>query len=510
MVGKEIPPEKPGAMFWGSREKIIHAPSESMTGMQWLQYLKLPKHGILNPKGYNPVKDMELNDTGLAPHLSKIGNKTMSKEQLVKDFDTKLAPDLEVVPLGNVGGEATRFYQNIKQLDIQGFRPGPLRNVLDSIKNNSFKLKDAVGNNNNDAVLKIINAIEDSTFNNFGVANSIMKGVPQKFPFELKKLLQEIAQISGARTSGFKSYVKDVSYRGQQTLGGGQNYREFLFKYKHPKGSLREVEPSYEYGHEFGLSGAQRKGGFVHLRTSDRTDEFGRRIFHIEEIQSDMHQKINAAQRRVKREVAEGKRVSPDTLTSSKYAPRGDMIMEPVDKANEQQLALVLSKIEDLQSQPMTKAMKTRIARLNRERTKIRKIIADKRAKMAEGEHSGIPMGPYSRTQDYNEFVMKYAARVAQEGGYDGVTISSAAIKNRSLSPGNTDYGGNLVAYGPMAKDAMKNAAKKSGAKFSYTAIIDDKGRGWEVPIMLFDDQSKFIISRGLPAYKRGGMAVNG
>jgi len=36
------------------------------------------------------------------------------------------------------------------------------------------------------------------------------------------------------------------------------------------------------------------------MRTSDRTDAFGRRILHIEEIQSDMHQPINAAARRVK------------------------------------------------------------------------------------------------------------------------------------------------------------------------------------------------------------------
>ena len=38
--------EEPGALFWGSREKIIGAPSEAMTGTQWLQYMKLPKHGI--------------------------------------------------------------------------------------------------------------------------------------------------------------------------------------------------------------------------------------------------------------------------------------------------------------------------------------------------------------------------------------------------------------------------------------------------------------------------------
>ena len=246
------------------------------------------------------------------------------------------------------------------------------------------------------------------------------------------------------------------------------------------------------------------------MRTSDRTDEYGRRILHIEEIQSDMHQNINSAQRAVKRKVAEGKRVSSSALKDSKYAPRGDMIAETVDKANEQHLALLVSKIEDLAAQPQTKRIQIRINRLNKERAITRKIIDEKKAKMSEGEHSGVAQGPYSKTEDYNEFLMKYATKVAQEGGYDGVTISSSAIKNRKLSPGNTDYGGNVVAYGPMAEGAMKKVAKKSGAKYLKTSIIDDKGRGWEVPLIWLDDQAKFNVARGMPAYKKGGMAVNG
>ena len=515
MVGKELPPEKPGAMFWGSREKIIHAPSEAMTGKQWLQYLQLPKHGILNPKGFPIVKHMELNDTGLAPHLSKIGNNTMSKAQLVDDFDTKLAPELDVTVLGSKISEGGKFYGKMSKMDLQPYREGPVKNVLKTVKDQGFPLKEALANNNTDEIMRIIKVIEDSTFNNFGVANSIMEGFPKKFPFELKKVLQEIAQLSGARTAGFKKYAKEVQYSGQQTLGGGQNYREFLFKYKHPAGSLRETEPMTRYSklgadHFSSLSDKDQMGGFVHMRTSDRTDEFGRRILHIEEIQSDMHQKINSAMRSVRRMEKEGKPPVPGTLKQSKYAPRGDMIVETVDKANEQHLALLASKIEDLAAMPQTKATQIRLVRLNKERAKVRKMIQDKKAKMATGDHSGVAQGPYSKTEDYNEFVMKYAEKVAQEGGYDGVTISSSAIKNRSLSPGNTDYGGNVVAYGPMAEGAMKKVAKKSGAKYLKTSIIDDKGRGWEVPMIWLDDKAKFNVARGLPAYKRGGIAVNG
>ena len=526
-----LKPEQPGAMFWGSREKIIGAPSESMTGDQWLQYMQLGKHGILNPKGYPIVKHMELNDTGLATHLSRSGKKTISKEQLVKDFDDKLAPDIDVAILG---GEQKNLnaLRKIDKINLQEYREGPLKNVFTTLKNRRALLEESISNNNKDNILKNIDAIENSVFENFGVAKSITEGFPQKFPFELKKPLQDIAQVSGARLAGFKKYARDVSYRNQQTLGGGENYREFLFRSNNKPGSTRAVEPVRAYddlggGHFASLSGKDKSGGFAHMRTSDRTDEFGRRVVHIEEIQSDMHQPINAAARKLKKKHAdwakEGKtpegeyaKMSKDEqkeynelISRSKYAPRGD-VMKEVDDVNEDQLKLISSKIEELSAKPQTKQTQVRIARLNRERAKVRKIIEDKRAKMAEGEHSNVPQGPLSKTEDYNEFVMKYATKVAQEGGYDGVTISSAAIKNRSLNPTNKDYMGNVIAYGPMAEGAMKKAAKKSGAKFIKTAIIDDNGKGWEVPMIWLDEASKFNVQKGLPIYKRGGIAVNG
>jgi hypothetical protein len=404
--------------------------------------------------------------------------------------------------------------------DMQAYRPGPVKNVLQSVRNTAYPLKEAIQNNNQEAVSKIIDAIEGSVFNNTGVANSIREGFPQKFPYELKKILQDISQVTKTRLAGFDEYYGGPQYRGTQTLSGGENYREFVFKYKHPRGSLRETEPYMTYGqvakkqgapeHFTSLADRETMGGFMHMRISDRTDEFGRRILHIEEIQADMHQAMNRKQREIKRMIEEGRKPSKKQLAEAKYAPRGDLIAETVDKANEEQLGLILAKIDEIQSGPMNKQKQIRLNRLNKERVKIRKIIEEKKTKMAKGDHSGVPMGPLSKTEDYNEFVMKYAVKVAQEGGYDGVTISSAAIKNRGIAVGNRDYKGNLIAYGPMAEGAMKKAAKKSGAKFIKTAIMDGDGRGWEVPMIWLDDVSRETVKKGTPIYKRGGMVVNG
>ena len=239
----------------------------------------------------------------------------------------------------------------------------------------------------------------------------------------------------------------------------------------------------------------------------------GNRILFIEEIQSDMHQPINAALRSVRRTEQQGLPPVPGTLKASRYAPRGDVPL-PVsesDKVNEDQLRLIISKIEDLASQPQTVKTQKRIAKLNKEREKIRKIV-DASKKKAAPKTSGVPQGPFSRTEDYNEFVIKYATKMAQEGGYDGVSVATSAIKNKGLRPTDQSFHGNLVAYGPMAQGAMKKVAKKSGANIIETAIMDNNGVGWKVPMIYLKGNNKalFNIAKGMPAYKRGGIARHG
>ena len=518
---ENVKPEAPGAMFWGSREKIIGAPSEAMTGTQWLQYMKLGKHGILNPRGFPIIKDMELNDTSLAPWLSRMGNKTVSKSDLVRQFDD-MAPTMDVVALGDAtGANLIRKVSNrIKEIDTQAIRNPAIKGFYDYLKAVMPQLKESTTSTESKAIIK---AIDDMVYNNFGVQDALTEGVPQRFPFEIKEILQSLSTALGKRTAGFKKYRRSTQHEGTQMMEGGDNYREFLFRYT--PGSLRSNEPGYKYAHDFNLSDADRAGGVVHTRTSDRGDQFGRRLLHIEEIQSDMHQKVNAAQRALKKKHAiwekdgltpekgysrlttERKRDYDKLVASSKYAPRGDL-KEEIGTANEQHLALIVSKVEDLLAQPQTKQIAARLTKLKRERTKVRKMIKEEQAKMAEGDHSGIPQGPLSKTEDYNEFIMKYLLRVAREGGYDGITMNTAAVKNQGLNVTNKDYRGNLVAYGPMAKGAMEKAAKKSGAKFMKTYIMDGDKKVWEVPMILFKENkaAQAIIDKGLPIYKKGGI----
>jgi len=433
-----------------------------------------------------------------------------------------MAPQMEVTVLGETTGSRiiSDLSRKLKEVDTQAIRNPAIKGFFDYVKSVMPQLKEST---TDDAAKAVLKGIDDMVFNNFGVKDALTEGVPQRFPFEMKEVLQQLSTALGRRTAGFKKYTRSPQHRGTQMMEGGDNYREFLFKAK--PGSLRQNEPEYKYAHDFNLSSAYRMGGVVHTRTSDRADQFGRRLLHIEEIQSDMHQHVNAAQRQLKRmhvkwakegktpegEYAkmtkQGKKDYDKLVAKGKYAPRGDL-KEEIGTANEQHFALVKAKIEDLLAQPQTKQTVTRLTKLKRERTKIRKMIEEEKAKMAEGNHSGIPQGPLSKTEDYNEFVMKYMLKVAREGGYDGITINTPAIKNKGLSPTNQDFKGNLVAYGPMAKGAMEKAAKKSGAKFMKTVIVDSDNRVWEVPMILIKENkaAQAIIDKGLPIYKRGGV----
>ena len=522
----QLPPVEPGAMFWGSREKIIDAPMQQMKGNEWLAYLKRPY------KNFNPIKDMELNDTSLSTHLSRKGNETISKEQLVKDFDSTLAPEIKVVALGETRDAPRSIGDSIRiidKIDTQALRDPRQVNVLNGLKNQLGGLKEEINQGNmgaaSDVVMNRVRNMEKIVEKNYGVANSFTKEVPQRFPFTLKKIINDLSSDLKLRQYGFDDYQRRAQYGGQQTLGGGDNYREFLFKYNHKPGSPRLNEPQFKYTHDFGLDDVDRTDGFVHMRTSDRNDEFGRRILFIEEIQSDMHQKINMAQRALKKQNDKFKQAGltpqqarnrmsgneqrdyDDLVKSSKYAPRQDIKKEI--NANQQQMVLIQSKIEELLTQPQTRATQVRLVRLNKERAKIRKILEEDKLKLASDVNTtGTPQGPLSKTEDYNEFVMKYATKVAQEGGYDGVSIASAAIKNRNMTPGGRDYNGNLTAYGPIANGAMKKVANKTGAKFMKTAITDNQNRGWEIPMILLKENAKAInkVSRGVPIYKKGGI----
>ena len=448
-----------------------------MPAQQWLGYLKA--------RGIRPN---ELDDSSLEPYLRSLGNNKITKKELLKEFD-EIAPEMEVIPLGKGSAEQNlnNVYKNLKKMDPDALDPkvGGLIKYLQGAmpnlsKNDKLNVKMAE---------KVATTVDDYMFKNFGIKDSLAEGIAQGsgVPFKLKYPLVNLASAFNRRGVSFqpKAYAKGPNYSGQQSLGGGDNTQEFLFKYK--PGKLRTSEPTYTYAHDFGLPSSARANAFVHVRTSDRTDEFGRRMLFVEEIQSDMHQPIQRALR-------EG--------SKDGYARRADKIV--IDD-NMKHLAAIQSRIEEILAvNPKSPALK----KLYQEREKVRKIVSERAGETIGGS---VPQGPFAKSQDYMEFVSKYLTRVAKDGGYDGVGFSSPGIKNRNLNPTNRDYLGNEAAYGPILGKALKNVEKKSNAKLIESVIMDDKRRPWRIPFLSIKDPvAQETIGKGLPLYKKGGLTKKG
>ena len=440
-----------------------------------------------------------MRDTSLENFLVSSGTKTFTKKDLLKEFD-EIAPDLEAIALGEQAPKSilNNLFKSVRKIDpdAQDTRVGGLVKYLQDSLPNVVKRDNNIDDAALNSVANNVNAYMEKVF---GIKSALDEGVALNapIPFKAKEPLVNLSAALGKRGAGLpqEAYARRPNYSGQQTLSGGDNYREILFKYK--PGKLRKTEPEYNYAHDFGLDKSKAKNAFVHVRVSDRSDEFGRRLMFVEEIQSDMHQPIQRAIRETK---TTGRKFDP----RDGYAMRGDLPPPKELAANKQQLDLINLKIENLLA---TNPRSPALPKLRQEREKIRVIIAESMTK--EGKQGGdIAMGPFQSSKEYMEFVAKYLVRMAKDGDFDGVAFANPAIKNRNLSPGGRDYQGNVAAYGPILNGALKETSKKTGANLLNTVIRDDRGRVFgQVKMLNLKDNPN--VRDTFSAYAKGGI-VNG
>jgi hypothetical protein len=447
------------------------------------------------------VKDKELYDTSVTFFLQDLGNKTLTKKDFIKEFD-EIAPNLKVVALGQPGPKdiINNLYKQIRKIDPKTQDPR-VEGFMSYLQSSLPSALHETGNVNQKALDKIAVNVDKYMKDVFGVESAMEKGLAltENVPFAVKEPLVALSSALEKRGVGLKSkdYKRTPAHAGQQTMSGGDNYREFMFRYE--PGKLRKTEPVYELPsqHHFGLAEKDRANAFVWARISDRTDEFGRRILFVEEIQSDMHQPIQRALRKAKET---GKPVR----SSEGYARRGDLPTPQEILVNKQQLDLITLKIENLlNTNPRSKAL----PKLEKERDKIRTILEEAKAKKGVGG-GDVPEGPFQTSQEYMEFVAKYLTRVAKDGKYDGVAFANPTIKNRTLNPGDRTYIGNLSAYGPILNKALTQASKKTGANLLNTVIKDKEGRIYgNVKLLNLkgNTMAEEIISKGVSAYRHGG-----
>ena len=456
------------AMFWKSREEIAEAKQNIMTGSQWLNYLK--KRG---------VGDTELKDTSLGFHLSMNAGKKINKTDLLEEYE-EFAPQIQAKILG---------WRDSKRLvkDTAGFVQDTLRNppvymdigsrkILRNVYQTMTKMD--LQNPTGPQMVRLKEIINKGFKDEFGIDEIIGKGLdPSKqLPFMAKKTALVFDDLLNQKGIQYNAQGKPI-HAGDQTLSGGRNYQEVLFSYK--PGKYRESEPIYKQGHDFG--GQRPDNMFVWVRFSDRTDEYGRKLLFVEEIQSDMH-----AGARSKGTYDKG------------YAPRSDSFDPDTQKMTgiQKSLADLQKKIDDKGG-----------INLGNLRAQQQKLIDQSKQLKPGGKkyksRSDIPEGPFADSKDHGRFIMQYLLRAAKESGdYDGIAIASADIKGKE----KTGFYKNIMI------PQMKKISKKTGAKYDETVIVDAKGRPRDsIPVLLLKDKKGIIQStskmdQGISAYKDGGL----
>jgi hypothetical protein len=273
-------------------------------------------------------------------------------------------------------------------------------------------------------------------------------------------------------------------------------YIEIPFTYNpNPKGA-RANEPAFTFG-EGHFTNPEGNNPVFWLRASERTDEQGKRILFIEEIQSDMHQKVKQ---------------KPDTFS---YAPRDDapgkVDMNLLWKQKDvlvDELTKVTDQIDKISGHTDPSAA-TILERLKVKRDSVRTQLNDVNTKIQDSTNYGqrddtlFPEGPFKKSENQTKVALKALINLATKEGFDGVAIVTGKAKNKFANASGEVAKGNLGFYDGIAVKAMKNVAKNLDLDFSATNIKDGDGNTWaKIPLINLKEAT---VNKSVDLYKSEG-----
>ena len=494
--------------------ELANSVQDKMTPQQWL--------GYLTKKGVSPT---ELDEFGLKNLIYSMGgwdestkkwknNKAISKSDLiaayknekpiitykinqVEPFEKGVKDFVSFLTKRKSGG--SYYHGDVDPLgDTRGLLNKPQDIAGDTLRLRISESLKNVGDIKKDWPMyeKSMTADINKTFKQFyGIDNVIENGVPEgmKIPFYSRNLLDRFNRLRKGEGFYFQT-AKGVKHEGTQFMPGGTGYMEIPFTYNpNPKGK-RANEPRFSFG-EGHFTNKEGNNPVFWMRASERVDEQGNRILFIEEIQSDMHQKVKQ---------------KPNTFS---YAPRQDspgMIDRNITLKQFDNLKLELGKVTD-QIDKITghtdPSAVTVMERLKVKREAIRKQMEDiqKSIQKAAKEDSDevFPEGPFKKSENQTKVALKTAINLATKEGFDGVAMVTGKAKNKFASASGETAKGNLGFYDNIAVKAMKSTAKNLELDFSATNIKDGEGNTWaRIPVI---NLKEAIINKSVDLYKAVG-----
>tara|TARA_R110002020_G_scaffold277020_2_gene492288 strand:+ start:15 stop:1832 length:1818 start_codon:yes stop_codon:yes gene_type:complete len=519
-IEKNIPGESKTAIFHlKSDMEISNAVQDKMTPQQWFGYLK--------KKG---VSETEMHEFGLGNLLKNIGgfdegskkwknNAPITKSDLISQYKNN-KPVIsykiqQIEPFQKGWIDFQNFLTGSKSGgSYLGDLPSSVRE-FEEMRRLKNKPQDLTGDHLRSSILKFAREISErtgkdikgawpelepqitSTINKiikdkYGIEDVIENGFGNvKVPFYTQNVVNRFKRLK--KGEGFYMGKSGVGHEGAQFLEGGTGYIEIPFTYNpNPKGA-RANEPRFTFG-EGHFTNPKGNNPVFWLRASERVDERGKRVFLIEEIQSDMHQKVKQ---------------KPDTFSYAQRHDEPDFINKTFSLSQVKKLKGDLVKVSDqidkITGHTDPSAM-TIMERLKVKREALRNQIreAEDLIAQAAGKSDEVfPEGPWKKSENQAKIAIKTLINLATQEGFDSVALITAKAKNYAVSADEIIAKGNRGFYDNIAVSGMKNVAKNLDLEFSSTNIKDGKGNTWaKIPII---NLKKEPVTTSVDMYKAEG-----
>lgn len=283
-----------------------------------------------------------------------------------------------------------------------------------------------------------------------------------------------------------KATVLGENHHEEYTLPGGTNYREILLQ--HPQGGYP--------GKREHFGGAPNV--LASLRVKDRTSPEGKKVLHIEEIQSDWHK-----QGQKHGYLSKGENPQEEIR---KAKQEHDVIGQKLRRARTESTIASDSLASDkpLYQNPDVRARLSKtLAERNNEIMELTPAVmraeeAHRRA-VAKANYS-VPDAPFKK--DWHELALKRMIHHAAKNGYDEIHITPGDTQAKRWGAGGDDEGkGFRDLYDKKMPQFLNKFGKQHGAQVGSAAID-------ETPVHSFpitDAMREHVLKNGMPLYAEGG-----
>lgn len=287
-------------------------------------------------------------------------------------------------------------------------------------------------------------------------------------------------------------------YHEEHTLPGGTNYREILLQ--HPHGSFPGVREHF--------GGAPNV--LASMRVKDRTSPEGKKILHIEEIQSDWHKKGS------KKGYAPIGEDLHDTAKQAEVAHRRLKEKLAQAKSNSQNAEGVLASDRPLYQDPEVRARYTEALKgHNRDIMDLMPQVMkaeEAHRKAKELASNAVPDAPFKK--NWHELALKRMIQHAVESGHDEIHITPGATQAERWGASGDGAKGFHDLYDKQIPQFLNKFGKQFGAQVGVHQLaippekITEDSETQVVPMHSFritPEMREHVLKHGMPLYAKGG-----